>query len=363
MMTINFIILTLLFNLNNAEQTPKFGAQNDDFMYEGRYEFVQNNLELISPGASVSIRFSGSYCTVYLKGTHEPYNYVALELDNKYLGRVKIESDSIKAYTIKVTSKKQPHQLKIIKESEASNGAVIFKGITVKNILKPLAQSNFYIEFIGDSVTCGAAADSSITPCNTGMYFDQENVYYSYGVTLARALNVRCKISAVSGIGIYRNWNDENINEPIMPQVYQNLHLNTDASKPNNFNEIPDIVSICLGTNDLSNGDGKKERLPFNKEKYILNYINFIKEVYKHYPNTQIILLNSPMIIGDNNIVLVSCLKKVQHYFYKNHKKTIKLFEFKNEYVNGCSYHPSVKEHQEIADKLLPFFKNILQNK
>jgi hypothetical protein len=68
----------------------------------------------------------------------------------------------------------------------------------------------------------------------------------------------------VSGFGIYRNWNNKNNKEAIIPDVYENLYLDTDTSKPYDFVFKPDIDSICLGTNELSNGDGLKQRLPFN---------------------------------------------------------------------------------------------------
>jgi len=183
----------------------------------------------------------------------------------------------------------------------------------------------------------------------------------SYGPRVARNFDIDFMLSSVSGIGVYRNWNDENIDEPIMPQVYENLYLNIDSTKPFSFSRQPDIVSICLGTNDLSLGDGVKPRIPFDREKYVSNYITFIKTVYKHYPNTQMVLLNSPMIGGETNELLVSCLKEIQSHF-ETKNKPIKLFEFSKTYNNGCSTHPSVEEHGEIAEELIPFFKDLLNN-
>lgn len=333
------------------------------FNYQGRIDKVNDSsVALISTGASVSISFSGNQCEVYLKGEYKPYNYVSYELDGKYLGRFKIQSDSIKPYTIDnipVTNKH--HELKIFKESEAGQGVILFDGVNVEKILPSASNSEKYIEFIGNSITCGAASDSSIVACEEGEYFDHQNVYMAYGPRAARELDVDFMLSSVSGIGIYRNWNDENIDEPIMPQVYENLYLNTDSNKPFNFSRKPDLVSICLGTNDLSLGDGIKPRLPFNKEKYISNYILLIKSVYKHYPNTQIVLLNSPMIGGETNELLISCLKEILNHF-QTANKPIQLFQFSKIYNNGCSTHPSVEEHAQMAEELLPFFKNLLNN-
>ncbi|RXP64590.1 GDSL family lipase [Lutibacter sp. HS1-25] len=363
--TVGFLcVLSLIcfIGCNNKQEvvlsTTKAGSNL--FYYQGRTDVLNDStVALISPGAYVVSNFSGNYCEVFLKGELSPYNYVSFELDGQYLGRIKIESDSIKPYLIDVPKTNKEHKLKIFKESEASNGTVLFRGLKAEKVLPYKLTSAKYIEFIGNSITCGAASDGSITPCETGLYFDHQNVYNAYGPRVSRALNVSFMLSSVSGIGIYRNWNDENIEEPIMLQVYENLYLNTNDSIKYSFKQIPDIVSICLGTNDLSEGDGVKPRLPFNKEKYIANYIEFVKKVYSHYPTTQIVLLSSPMSGEEGNRILVPCLKEVQKYFKENNDKSILLFEFDNNYNAGCLGHPSVEEHQQIAEKLISFFEKI----
>ena len=362
---INKILLlftvAILLGCKQKESTPTFYKANHKFFsYQGRTQILNGEtVKLITSGSSVSINFSGNYCEVYLKGEYAPYNYVTIELDGIYLGRLKIESDSFMSYTIEVPSLNKLHTLNIFKTTEASSGSVLFEGVKVKELFANTKSKEKYIEFIGDSVTCGAAADTSENPCGSGEYIDQHNAYLSYGPRVARALNVDYVLSSVSGIGIYRNWNDENINEPIMSQVYENLYLNEDNTNPYGFSTKPDIVSICLGTNDLSDGDGIKTRLPFNKEKFMTNYIAFVNIVYSHYPDAKIVLLNSPMIVGDKNDILVSCLTEVQSHF-KNKNKSIVLFKFRKSYNNGCTTHPSVEEHKEIADKLVPFLKDLL---
>jgi hypothetical protein len=76
---------------------------------------------------------------------------------------------------------------------------------------------------------------------------------------LSRVIDVDYLVSSVSGIGMYRNWNDENKEEPIMPEVYENLYLTKDNSKPKyDFVFQPNIISIALGTNDFSGEMAKK---------------------------------------------------------------------------------------------------------
>jgi len=253
------------------------------------------------------------------------------------------------------------HIITIYKATEASNGGVLFNGDDlITEELAPQTKKK-KIEFIGNSITCGYGADETEIPCGKGEWYDQHNAYMAFGPMLSRNLGVDYMLSSVSGIGMYRNWNSENQEESNMPDVYQNLYLDKNINKPFSNDYQPDLVSICLGTNDLSDGDGTKQRLPFNKEKYISNYINFIKNIYKRYPNTRVVLLNSPMVSGEKNILLVSCLKEVIAAF-KDDKihKPIGLLEFNEMKPKGCDYHPDAEDHKVIAAQMEDYFKKLL---
>jgi hypothetical protein len=207
------------------------------------------------------------------------------------------------------------------------------------------------------------ANDTKDIPCGTGKWYDQHNAYMAYGPRVARALNADFMVSAVSGIGIYRNWNSI---YPTMPQVYESAYLEIDSNQRWDFNRyIPDVVSIALGTNDFSDGDGKTARLPFNPEIFIDTYVSFIRTIYTHYPNTQIVLLTSPMLSGAKRDLHLTCLQAVKakaEALYRG-KKPIEIFQFKPMVPKGCSYHPDLNDHEVLAEEVMPFFKRILGNK
>lgn len=355
-----FVLVFLSF-ISYSQSAPE---QSSYFFYSGRVEnLTDHKVLLIGSASSVSFDFEGDSCSVSLQSIEEHQNYVSLELDGAYIGRFRIEKGVVQSFPVMVSTKKKTHHLTIYKATEAANGAILFTGTTAK-LVKNLNINKKKIEFIGDSITCGFGNDTALIPCGTGDWYDQHNAYYAYGSILSRSLNVDYVLSSVSGFGIYRNWNDEHKEEAIIPDVYENLYLNKDNSKPYDFAFQPDLVSICLGTNDLSDGDGKKERLAFNEEKFISNYVDFIKTVYKHAPNTRIVLLNSPMVSGYRNITLVRSLKKVIHAFENDIKhKAITLFEFEPMKANGCGSHPDIADDKIMADQLIPFFKNLLDEK
>ncbi|MBF4472884.1 SGNH/GDSL hydrolase family protein [Flavobacterium sp. HJJ] len=360
------IYLLFLLVCGSSISIAQKNAENQlYFEYSGRIEkLADNKAVLIGAAAAVSFDFIGDSCSVSLQSMVDHQNYVSIELDGNYIGRVRIEKGEIKSYPVKVSNGKKTHHLSIYKATEAANGGVLFAGTTAKLVKSTASKKKKKIELIGDSITCGFGNDASAIPCGSGDWYDQHNAYWAYGPVLSRALNIDFVLSSVSGYGMYRNWNDEHENEPNIPDVYENLYLNKDSSKPYNFAFQPDLVSICLGTNDLSDGDGKKARLPFNEEKYVSNYIEFIKTVYKHAPNTRIVLLTSPMVSGDKNVTLVKCLKKVIQAF-ENDKahKPITLFEFQPMSPKGCGYHPDITDDKVMADQLIPYFKKLLNEK
>lgn len=353
------IAISYVSYAQNKVETKSF------FDYNGRVEKLQDNkVLLIGSASSVSFDFSGESCSILLQSVEDHQNYVSLELDGKYVGRIRIEKGEIKSFPISVSKEKKTHHLSIYKATEATNGSVLFAGTSAKLVQSTTPKKKKKIELIGDSITCGYGNDTAEIPCGTGDWYDQHNGYWAYGPILSRALDADFVLSSVSGYGMYRNWNDEHLDEPNIPDVYENLYLNRDSSKPYDFAFQPDLVSICLGTNDLSDGDGKKERLPFNEEKYVSNYIDFIKTVYKHAPNTRIILLSSPMVSGEKNVTFIKCLKKVIQAFENDSAhKPIALFEFQSMSPKGCGYHPDIEDDKVMANQLIPVFKKLLNEK
>ena len=253
------------------------------------------------------------------------------------------------------------HTVWLFKATEAHSGPIFIEKITGKK-LHALQRSNApLIEFIGNSITCGAAADPSEVACGAGVYHDQHNAYAAYGPRVARALNANFILSSVSGIGIYRNWNSDG---PTMPEVYDNTDFQLGSPRQWNFeNYKPAVVSIALGTNDFSNGDGKRPRLPFDSSEYVSRYIKFVQHVKSKYSEAQIALLSSPMINGDRRSQLQNCLTAVKRHVDSLYSadKPVATFFFKPMQAQGCTGHPNVADHAVIADELTPFFKQLLE--
>jgi lysophospholipase L1-like esterase len=367
MKTLNKLILILsvtLFISGCQVKTPqKYNASNNLLTYSGRIDKISSDeVILIGSASSVSMKFTGDTCVIYLKNNtpNGLQNYISIELDGEDLGRTKLTGDSMIAMPVDISFQRDQHKLSIYKSTEAANGNVIFGGVLCQQLIEQQFKPDKSIEFIGNSITCGMGNDTMDIPCHTDQWYDQHNAYWAYGPIVARTLKLNCMLSSVSGIGIYRNWNVEN--GPTMPMVYENRYLNTDATKKWDFSSFtPDIVSIALGTNDFSNGDGIHERHPFDAVLFTTTYIKFVEIIYSHYPETQIALLTSPMIGRENDSLLVQCLTNVKNHFTGTSHKTIAIFEFEDIIPHGCDYHPDINDHMQMAEQLIPFYQQLLE--
>ncbi|HEA29479.1 MAG TPA: GDSL family lipase [Leeuwenhoekiella sp.] len=336
-----------------------FNAAQQEFTYSGRTEMVDDSVQaLISPAAHVVFQAEGDSLTLLIGAQGEPHDFLVVELNGNYHDRYQVQKDSVNRITIALPEGKN-NEVGVYKATEASNGPILFYGVEAKKIASFDPKTVATIEFIGDSITCGFGADTENIPCDTGEWYDQHNAYLAYGPRAARTLDADYRLSSVSGMGMYRNWNDEDT-APVMGDVYATTYLDGNDSKKWDFSgKTPDLVSIALGTNDLSDGDGEKERKAFDPEKYTSAYINFVQRIFDRSPNTKLALLTSPMVAGEKADLLLECLQNVKSHFDTDH--TVAIFEFDPMTPGGCGYHPDLDDHKVLADELIPFYADLLK--
>ena len=350
------VILTILAISCKKEKkvAEDFLAGNSAISYQGRTDQINDSaVALISSGSYVKMKVVGDSCTLFISNGYQDHSYVAIEVNEDYQGRFLVDGNPI---GLKLASK-DTSNIKIYKATEATTGDIVFHKISAENVLKAEDEEKPLIEFIGNSITCGMGAQTEEIPCGSGEWYDQHNAYLAYGPRAARTLETDFRLSCVSGMGMYRNWNDED--QPVMPDVYDNLRLNADSSKTQKPYRSPDVVSIALGTNDLSLGDGEKERSDFSPEKFVENYIGFVEKIFQKFPETKVTLLTSPMIGENEQGILLESLQKVKDHFKD---KPVFVFEFEQMKPNGCGGHPDIEDHKKMAHQLTPFLKKVLKN-
>lgn len=170
----------------------------------------------------------------------------------------------VHAVTLAENLSKGFHTFLIERQTEAERGLMYINSVTICGELteKP-ANSDLFIEFIGDSITTGYG---NLYPDLTGGEKDSNqasNVYQdgtkTYAYLTAKALNADYSIVAQQGIGVSSGYYPHT-----MLKTYTNTCYQCGRRSDWNFERKADAVIINLGTNDwtmVSNGTTTAEKI------------------------------------------------------------------------------------------------------
>jgi hypothetical protein len=340
-----------------------FPTNHPGLSWRGRtYADSSGNVYLTGSASSLSFRFYGSKCRIWLQNLApgEEYNYISLTIDGVHQPRTAIKFNTFSAIDVVSSDRKEFHDVSLYKETEPVNGSIIISAVEAESLGELLTSTRKKIEFIGNSITVGMSSDESLIQCDAGTWYDQHNAYDAYGPRVARTLDMDYMINGFSGIGMYRSTRDE---YPVIKEVYESAFFGPVPSSPRwDFKKFtPDYVSICLGTNDFSDGGGMTPRPPFDPEKFIPAYIDFLKMVHGYYPAAHIIITNTPMLPPSQNEILTHCLEEIKVKAEAEGITPISIFSFSKLYNQGCGGHPNVEEQGMMAEEFVLFMKEIIK--
>ena len=359
----SLLLVTLLCWSCQKETLRVYRPTDLRLRWSGRtFADESGNTYLIGSASSLKFAFHGTQCKVWLRNaaSGQDYNYISIVVDGVHQPRQAIHFTSQTAIDITPEQTSDSHTIELYKETEAFNGAIIISKIEVDSLGTLPQDHRKKIEFIGNSITVGMSSDASRVPCESGMWYDQHNVYDAYGPRVARALDMDYMVTGFSGIGVYRNTRAD---RPVMADLFPSTVLSPDPKTPRwDFKKfVPDIVSICLGTNDFSAGDGASPRSPFDPDQFVPAYVSLLKMIYTSYPQTQVILTNTPMLNSNQNEILMQCLTRIK----SDAERTIPgikpplIFSFSKSYMSGCQGHPSVEEHGKMAEEMVGYLRGM----
>lgn len=323
-----------------------FQADHPAIQYTGRIDFTNPKLPRFwQPGVYITVTFAGADCDIILNDEvlwGKNQNYLEIVVDGK---PIRLQTKT-KRDTIRVAENLSggEHTLVICKNTEANIGYLEFVGIRCDRLLEQPPAPKRKIEFIGNSITCGASSDLSGVACGKGVWHDQHNAYLSYGPVTARALDAQYHLSAVSGIGLMHSCCNLNV---IMPRVFDKVSMRNDTIAWDFTRYQPDVVTICLGQND-----GIQDSAAFCD-----NYLSFITQVRKYYPRATIICLSSPMAHASLAAFMKKTLTAVIDRMNKSGDRKVTGYFFSKQYHRGCDGHPDLDEHRQIAGELTAFIK------
>ncbi|MGN0675285.1 MAG: GDSL-type esterase/lipase family protein [Oscillospiraceae bacterium] len=353
----------------NTETTYTASAENVKQL--GRTYFNEDKLYCALSGSGAEFSFNGTKCTVRIKG--DSTSMAAGQADNQarvaiYVNGERVIDDmvdnAIEDYTVFESDTAEDVTVSIVKISESPMSTIAIDNINVTGtVIKPTPDKDLYIEFIGDSITCGYGIDDP----DKDHHFSTktEDVTKAYAYKTAEALNADYSMVSFSGYGIISGYstNDKPVPAQTVPQFYTKLGYSwsTNGSfAPANVEwdfskREPDVIVINLGTNDDSYTKTEKDR----QEAYAAEYVDFIKTIREKNPNAKILCTLG--VMGDRLFEYVQLAADN----YKNETGDTNVYTMKFDVQNpddgySADWHPSVTTHDKAAEKLTAEIKSIL---
>lgn len=226
------------------------------------------------------------------------------------------------------------HTIKVLKQSEAQVSLSVLNSIELTGELYDApAKREFLIEFIGDSITSGYGnlGDSATQDAGSALWSDGTS---AYAFLTAEALSADANIISCSGIGIDKGYMDFN-EAAFYPKA--SYYRDKDKEYTDNSN-VPDLVVINLGTNDLSCGS--------TEEAFKNGVSDLITSVRTFYNNDELPVL---WVYGMMGTAKFEWTQSVLQSF--NNVYTVSL----PQNSQGGNWHPNAEAHIKAAAKLAEF--------
>ena len=229
------------------------------------------------------------------------------------------------------------------------NAPAFISTAVVLSVHRP-PRPRYRIEFIGASTLLGYGNESTKSKCDS--VHNHSNTYYSYGPVTARLLDAECSILAITRRGLVRNYHAPFITSFKPFEYYYHRTLWNDSLGPewNCAAWVPHAIVITLGINDFSTPPNPTRSL-FSNRLYA-----FTRELYLLYPRAHIVLLSPP------RDPLRSCMSAFvdRERHEGNEKITFLAYNPFPDWHRGCDWHPNVKAHRKIAEKLAAYIRPLL---
>ena len=360
-------------NNNNNEETTTMSVElkEENFKELGRTYYDDGKIYCALSGTGVEFTFTGTACSVTITGDSSSTNPSAKDNQARvgiYVNGERVVDDMIdnaeETYEVFKSDTEQSVEVKIVKLSESPHSTYAISDITVTGKdVKPTADKELFIEFVGDSITCGYGVDDEVKEHNFST--TTEDVTKAYAYKTAQLLNADYSMVSFSGYGIISGYSDgENkVSSQTVPQYYTKLGYSwtnnpdfSPASLSWDFSKRqPDIIVINLGTNDDSYCKNIEERcLEYQQE-----YVNFLKTVRENNPDA--LIIGALGVMGQNLCPYVEAA--IAQYSEETGDTNVDYLMFDQQNPRdglAADWHPTETTHEKAAGKLAEKINEVL---
>ncbi len=309
------------------------------------------------PGTQINANFTGTSLRMIAKPGS---GYFMAQIDEAEPFKVAFRGNRDSLVTLATALADGAHTVKLMFCMEGYEMKPDFRGFVIDSeasLLAPPALPERRMEFIGNSITCGYGNESILR--SDHFEYETENHYFSYAQITTRNLQAMAHVVARSGIGVYRSYDGPKSGTPdnVMTTEYEYTNL-YDRSEQWDFSRYqPDVVCINLGTNDLSTNN-------YDVDLLRQAYKRFLTQVRSHNPRARIVYLCGSMLGGKELDIARHTLDDVVDEARKNGDNEVYRFDFSPQTGSlgyGADSHPSLRQHQLMAEELTTFLRQLMK--
>lgn len=337
----------------------------------GRTMFTDDMLWLAFSGSGAEFTFNGTRAEIVIAGdddAEKPDNADNQARIAVYVNGERVVDDMIdhaeETYTVFESDTPSDCDIRIVKLSETAMSTCAVKSITTEGgDIKPAEKKEHFIEFVGDSITCGYGVDDEDKSHHYST--KTEDVTKTYAYKTAEALNADYSMVSISGYGIISGYSDgkKKVANQQLPKYYDKLGFSYGtfngkkaASESWDFTGYtPDVIVVNLGTNDESYTKNMEDRV----KDYTDSYVEFLKNIRSHNPDAQIICTLG--IMGNGLYPYVE--QAVQDYTEETGDAKVCAMPFDVQSPDdgyAADWHPTEATHSKAADKLTAHIKETM---
>jgi len=299
-----------------------------------RFNWSGATIEASFPGPTIGMRLehSNAYYDVEIDGMHDTV----------------IATGSAKDFIFKSNLSLQTHTVRIRLRSEDHYSAGTFLGLYLadgKELIPLPAKPVRKIEFIGDSYTAGYGIESASRTCNPDELKKFTNANKTFAALMTRAFHAQSIMLGWSGAGVVRNYGEAAKRSPAPYPSYYDKTIGEvyDGGVWDYTKWKPDLVVICLGTNDYSTTPHPDDSM------YIGDYHKFITRVLGNYPAASILCVSTGDATFEKNVKQVVS-EETTTLIHPN----VYFAPYPPSRTNAaCDWHPSIDDNKAIAQVLI----------
>ena len=305
----------------------------------GRNEITSGILNLDNVASGLEFAFYGSGVKAEISVDAEVY--YTLYLDGEEEGKRYPASPDRTEYVLADGLPEGAHTVRLLKSSELFDGRIRIRRLFgAEKFLAVGPKPALFIEFIGDSITCGYGA------LGTGARtVENSDACSSFAVLTAQALKARFSCVALQGICVKaERWIPDK-----MCEMYRYTSMLT--RKEYDFSDSPDVVVLGLGTNDsqyITVLDASYA------ERFPEDYAEFLRDIRLKRPNAHIVCVYGMM--GKVAAVDEGIKRAIGEL---NDGKIHYLSSFEAD-TAGANGHPSRAGHEKFAAILSEYIRGLL---